>query len=227
MQEIDVDRTTFSSLLQVRLWMNSAWENIQCLIGNNRTNSLQMHLFYLNVYGQFSFLFTSVDWRSTCRFCLVLPRAFQWQVNQTSVANSSLFFFHVNQSVEVACEIHSSPRTRLTLNWKTRKHSPLQTKETVECINEDLSTIYLAMNLCLEQRNWRLRVRIQATLRLTIDDHGHELTCSSDDFLNGTAAKSSIQMQFFRGETSESRGEREKDRGKLPPCAALHLTFFA
>lgn len=167
--------------------MNSAWENLQCLIYNHQSQTIAMRIFYLNIYG-FDLFTSSLSSLEEIAFStLVPPSSFQMQINQQIFSQSSIVEFDENQTMRILCEIHSYPRSFLTMQWQN--HSNVSGTELVQCIDEDHSIILLSEDLCLEQRIWRLRVRQQIDLSLTIDDDGAKLVCSAGE-------NRSIEIEF-------------------------------
>jgi hypothetical protein len=114
--------------------------------------------------------------------------------------DQSIFWFDDKQQVKIFCEIYSYPKS--TLQFQLNNQS-IQSNETIDCLNDDLSTILLSNSLCLSQTNWRIRVRISTTINLSEKYNTQNLTCSVINFPYGNSWKYSTSIQFI-----EIKGKR-------------------
>ncbi|CAM2704494.1 unnamed protein product [Rotaria socialis] len=168
--ENDLRTMIFSN---VRQWINSAFENIQCVIYNSKKNLFEIAIFYLNIY--------------------VAPFLFSLNINDTSTNDQSIFWFDNKQRINILCETYSYPKSILQLSLN---HQIIQAEETIDCVYDDLSTILLSNLLCLSQTNWRIRVRINTTLYLSREYNKKNLTCSIIKFPYGNIWKYSTSIEL-------------------------------
>ncbi|CAF3467021.1 unnamed protein product [Rotaria socialis] len=164
---------------RVRQWINSAFENIQCVIYNSKKNLFEIAIFYLNIY--------------------VAPFLFSLNINDTSTNDQSIFWFDNKQRINILCETYSYPKSILQLSLN---HQIIQAEETIDCVYDDLSTILLSNLLCLSQTNWRIRVRINTTLYLSREYNKKNLTCSIVKFPYGNIWKYSTSIELVEKKDS-------------------------
>ncbi|CAF4446993.1 unnamed protein product, partial [Adineta steineri] len=100
-------------------------------------NLFERRVFYLNIY--------------------VSPFLFSVNINNIPMKNKSIFSFSDKQQINLICEIYSYPKSILQIRLNNQI---IHVQETIDCFNDDLSTILLSDSLCLSQTNWRIRVRI-------------------------------------------------------------------
>ncbi|UJR31870.1 hypothetical protein I4U23_019344 [Adineta vaga] len=148
----------------VRQWINSAFESIECVIYNDQKVRFENMLFYLHIY--------------------VLPYSFSLIINNISMENQATCWFHIQQYVNITCEIYSYPKSQLELILNNKL---LLNKENIDCFNDDLSTIVLSNALCLSYNNWRVRVQISTSLYLTKEYNEQSISCSLIDFPHDNA----------------------------------------
>ncbi|CAF1586889.1 unnamed protein product [Rotaria sp. Silwood1] len=158
----------------VRQWINNAFENIQCVIYNNKTNIFEIMIFYLNIY--------------------VTPFSFSLNINDISMNDQSIFWFYDTQRINILCEIYSYPKSILQFNLN---HQIIHSNETIDCLYDDLSTILLSNSLCILQTNWRIRVRINTTIYLSKEYNEQNFTCSIINFPYGNTWKHSTCIQLI------------------------------
>jgi len=115
-------------------------------------------------------------------------------MNNIPMSDQSIFSFYDKQHASIFCEIYSYPKS--TLQFTLNKQI-IHVNETIDCLNDDLSTILLSNSLCLSQTNWRIRVRINTTLYLSEEHHKQNLTCSIIDFPYGNSWNDSVNIQFI------------------------------
>lgn len=127
-----------------------------------------------------------------CPHLLVVPFAFSMHVNQVPVADQSVLWFDDREPMNITCEIYSYPRCRLQLisNGKI-----VNGTERIDCVNDDRSTIVASDASCLLQSNWRIRVRIDASLRLAAE---HNIACAALDFPRRETWNRSLTVSFRR-----------------------------
>jgi hypothetical protein len=119
--------------------------------------------------------------------------------------DQSIFFYHNEQYVNIFCEIYSYPKSILQL---TLNNQIIDRNETIDCFNDDLSTILLSDLSCLSQINWRIRVRINIAINLSKEHDQHNLTCLVSDFSYGNSWKYSKRIQFIQIKGQISSKER-------------------
>ena len=124
---------------------------------------------------------------------LVVPSSMRFKINNLSYEDRSIFFFDLDEQVNIVCEIYSYPQSTLQLLFNDQITS---FNETIDCFNEDLSTIILSNSLCRVQTNWRIRVRISTTLTSTRQHSKGNLTCSVSHFPYGKLWHSSMTIEF-------------------------------
>jgi hypothetical protein len=108
--------------------------------------------------------------------------------------DESIFWFSDKQQVNISCEIYSYPKSTLQF---VLNNQIIQVNETIDCLNDDLSTILLSNSLCLLQTNWRIRVRISTTMYLSKEFNQQNLTCSVRNFPYGNSWNYSTRIQFI------------------------------
>ncbi|CAF1007423.1 unnamed protein product [Rotaria sordida] len=166
----------------VRQWINSAFENIQCVIYNNKTNIFEIMIFYLNIY--------------------VSPFSFSLNINDISMKDQSIFWFYDTQHINIVCEIYSYPKSILQFYLN---HQIIHSNEIIDCLYDDLSTVLLSNSLCLLQTHWRIRVRINTTIYLSKENNEQNFTCSIINFPYGNTWKYSTCIQFIEIEKKTTK----------------------
>ncbi|CAF1042307.1 unnamed protein product [Adineta steineri] len=158
----------------VRQWINNIYENIECVMYNKQINLFERRVFYLNIY--------------------VSPFLFSVNINNIPMKTKSIFSFSDKQKINLICEIYSYPKSTLQIRLNNQI---IRVQETIDCFNDDLSTILLSDSLCLSQTNWRIRVRINTTLYLTEKHNKQNLICSVINFPYGNSWNYSSEIQFL------------------------------
>jgi len=127
-------------------------------------------------------------------FFLVSPSLFSLNINNISLKDQSIFLFNDKQSINIFCEIYSYPKSILEFHLNNQI---IDSNQTIDCFNDDLSVILLSNTLCLLQTNWRIRVRISTTIYLSKKHNQQNLTCSVIHFPHGSSWKYSTGIQFI------------------------------
>lgn len=124
----------------------------------------------------------------------VYPFLLSLNINDIVANHQSKLTFYDKQQIHIVCEVYSYPRAVLQLSLNQQI---INTNETIDCLNDDFSTVLLSNSLCLSQTNWRIRLRINTTLDLSSEHHEQILTCSVIDFPFGNTWRHSTYIQFI------------------------------
>jgi hypothetical protein len=128
---------------------------------------------------------------------LVSPSSFLLNINNHHQKDQSIYWFDDQESLSIFCEIYSYPKSILEFSLNNQL---MPSAESIDCFNDDRSTILLSNSLCLAQTNWRVRAHITTTISLSTNQN---FTCAVKHFPYGTSWKHSINIQLL-----EKKGRR-------------------
>lgn len=121
-------------------------------------------------------------------FLSVPPFSLKIRFNDLFVENGSTHFYETSPNlIKIYCEVYCFPKCSLSLVQNDDKLNEIKT--TFECMNEDLSVVLLSNEVCLEQRNWRVRTNLLAQIRPNTEDR---FICLLDEFPYGNVGSSFV-----------------------------------